>query len=84
MLWREKKEKGDGTHTPTHTHIGHEFVNMLLGLITELETFDQSWGREGRRLLDVLPKGKTGRLGIIEEMFKVKKNISDGKSILGH
>ena len=37
-----KKEKGDGTHTPTHTHIGHEFVNMLLGLITELETFDQS------------------------------------------
>lgn len=40
-----KTEKGDGTHQPppaTATHTGHEIVNMLLGLITEMETFDQS------------------------------------------
>lgn len=31
-----------GHTSPPPIHIGHEIVNMLLGLITEMETFDQS------------------------------------------
>lgn len=37
-----KTEKRVGTHLPPQIHIGREIVNMLLGLITEMETFDQS------------------------------------------
>lgn len=54
-----KAEKGDGA---APHHLGHEMVSMLLGLITEMEIFDQSLkGRKEENHSKLLLRGKQGK-----------------------